>query len=552
MAAVVIAGCSSAQEAEPEGTATPRSTTTAAIGTSTSEPPAPPPAYPPIGGGVASWVPEVVARIPHDPEAFTQGLVVDGDVVWESTGLYGQSTLRRTDRHTGEVLATAALDDALFGEGLELVGDRLVQLTWQEETALVSDPATLERVDTFVYEGEGWGLCQLDDDRLVMSDGTATLTVRHPVTFEPIDEFEVTRDGRPVSNLNELECVDGLIFANVWQSDEIVVIGDGGSVVATVDAGALDDELAATADRDVLNGIAHDPTTGTFLLTGKLWPTTFEVRFVTAPATPVTTLVGDTGEVRLDVDGVARRYLRFVPEGLNGAAPVPLVIDLHGFTVDPERHAATTRWDQLAAAEGFVVATPAALGDPVSWVTASGTVSQSEVAFLVAVIDDLTAAVPIDPARVFVSGYSNGGGMAHRLACERADLVAAIGTVAGAYIDAAACDPAQPVPVISFHGTADLVARYDGVSDVFPPIGDWAEGWAERNGCAPVAARTEVSADTVADTWTGCDAGAEVALYTVQGGNHAWPGAEVTGVFTPTDTIDATALMWEFFQTHSR
>ncbi|MDQ3781418.1 MAG: glutaminyl-peptide cyclotransferase, partial [Actinomycetota bacterium] len=500
----------------------------------------------------ASWVPEVVARIPHDPGAFTQGLVVDGDVVWESTGLYGQSTLRRADRHTGEVLATAALDDALFGEGLELVGDRLVQLTWQEETALVWDSATLEQVDTFAYDGEGWGLCQLDDDRLVMSDGTATLTVRHPVTFESIDEIEVSRDGQPVTDLNELECVDGLVFANVWLTDEIVVIGDDGSVVATVDAAALDAELVSTPGRDVLNGIAHDPTTGTFLLTGKLWPTTFEVRFVPAPGAGVASLPRDAEEVRLDVDGVARRYLRFVPDGIEGETPVPLVIDLHGFTVDPERHAVTTHWDQLAAAEGFAVATPAAVGDPVSWATASGAISAPEVEFLVAVVEDMAATVPIDPDRVFVSGYSNGGGMAHRLACERADLVAAIGTVAGAYIDAAACDPTQPVSVISFHGTADLVARYDGVSDVFPPIADWAEAWAERNGCAPVPARSEVSADTVADTWSGCDAGAEVALYTVQGGNHAWPGAEVTGVFTPTDTIDATALMWEFFQNHTR
>lgn len=550
MVALAVAGCSS-PSTEPVATATTPSTTMAAPATTTSEP-ASPPGYPAVGGGDnATWVPEVVARIPHDPGAFTQGLVVDGDVVWESTGLYGQSTLRRTDRHTGEVLTAATLDDAQFGEGLEKVDDRLIQLTWQEETALVWDEATLAQVDAFTYEGEGWGLCQLDDERLVMSDGTATLTIRHPVTFEPIEEIEVTRDGQSVTDLNELECVDGLVFANVWLSDEIVVIGEGGSVVATIDASALDAELASTPERDVLNGIAYDPITGTFLLTGKLWPTTFEVRFVTAPDSP-TASVGDAEEVRLEVDGVARRYLRFVPDGLDGAAAVPLVIDLHGFTVDPERHAATTGWNQLAAAEGFVVATPAALGDPVSWATASGAVSAPDMAFLMAVIGDVAATVPIDHDRVYVSGYSNGGGMAHRLACEHADVVAAIGTVAGAYIDAASCDPVQPVPVISFHGTADLVARYDGVSDVFPPISEWAEGWAERNGCAPVPARSEASADTAADTWTGCDAGAEVALYTVDGGNHAWPGAEVTGVFTPTDTIDATAVIWEFFQTHSR
>jgi glutaminyl-peptide cyclotransferase len=201
-------------------------------------------------------------------------------VVWESTGLYGESTLRRTDRETGDVSASAPLEPNLFGEGLELVDGRLVQLTWQEETALVWDPATLDQTGSYPYEGEGWGLCSHDDDRLVMSNGTSTLTHRDPETFEPQDEVEVTREGAPVSNLNELECVDGLVFANVWLTDEIVVIGPDGVVVAVIDASALDEELSGVSGRDVLNGIAFDPATGTFLLTGKLWPTTFEVRFV--------------------------------------------------------------------------------------------------------------------------------------------------------------------------------------------------------------------------------------------------------------------------------
>ncbi len=240
-----------------------------------------PPSHPEVvPGEVGAWVPEIVARIPHDPEAFTQGLLVDGDVVWESTGLYGESTLRRTDRETGEVLDSHPSSRTLFGEGLELVDDRLVQLTWQEETALVWDPATLEQTGTYAYEGEGWGLCAHDDQRLVMSNGSSTLTVRDPATFEPLDQIEVTRDGVPVANLNELECVDGLVFANVWLTDEIVVIGSDGVVVAAIDASALDEELADVPGHDVLNGIAYDPATGTFLLAGKLWPTTFEVRFV--------------------------------------------------------------------------------------------------------------------------------------------------------------------------------------------------------------------------------------------------------------------------------
>jgi glutamine cyclotransferase len=292
---VVTAGCSATPGVTGGTTTSPVSTAAPSTPTATTAPPARAtttvvtsttavvavPAYPEVvTGQLASWVPEIVARIPHDPEAFTQGLVVDGDVVWESTGLYGASTLRLTDRTSGEVLDSASLEPDLFGEGLELVDGRLVQLTWQEETALVWDPATLEQTGTHAYEGEGWGLCADDDQRLVMSNGSATLTVRDSATFEPLDQIEVTRDGAPVANLNELECVDGLVFANVWLTDEIVVIGPDGAAVATIDASALDEELADVPGRDVLNGIAYDPASDTFLLTGKHWPTTFEVRFV--------------------------------------------------------------------------------------------------------------------------------------------------------------------------------------------------------------------------------------------------------------------------------
>ncbi len=223
---VASAACSGSPQAGTTSTAAaPTASPTTSTGTATTATTAGR-GYPEVAAGeVGSWVPEVVARIPHDPEAFTQGLVVDGEVVWESTGLYGASTLRRTDRRSGDVIEVEALDPDQFGEGLELVGDRLVQLTWQEETALLWDPARLDPVGTFGYEGEGWGLCALDDGRLAMSDGSATLTIRDPATFEPLDEVEVTRDGVPEDDLNELECVDGLVFANVWLTDEIVVIG---------------------------------------------------------------------------------------------------------------------------------------------------------------------------------------------------------------------------------------------------------------------------------------------------------------------------------------
>ncbi|MGI8823761.1 MAG: extracellular catalytic domain type 1 short-chain-length polyhydroxyalkanoate depolymerase [Acidimicrobiia bacterium] len=318
----------------------------------------------------------------------------------------------------------------------------------------------------------------------------------------------------------------------MWSGDRRWI----GLAAAALLLGGCADVLVAAPPSSTMTSAAPPPTTTT-----------------TAPAATLTVpapLPPNVDEVALDVAGVTRSYLLFVPESLHPDDPVPLVIDLHGFTVDAVRHGSVSRWNALAGIEGFVVATPSALGDPLSWAIASGTASTADIAFLLAVIDDVAAQVTIDPGRVYLSGFSNGGGMAHRLACEHAERVAAIGTVAGAYVDADDCAPSRPVSVIAFHGTSDLVVPYDGLSDVFPPILDWAHAWAGRDRCAPVAARTEVSADTVADTWTGCAGGTGVVVYTVESGSHAWPGADHTGLFVPTDTIDATALMWAFFRDH--
>ncbi|MEZ5381815.1 MAG: glutaminyl-peptide cyclotransferase [Microthrixaceae bacterium] len=225
---------------------------------------------------------KVERTLPHDPAAFTQGLeVIDGEVV-ESAGQYGASSARRWDLDTGTVSDEVAVPEEFFAEGLTaLPGGRLVQLTWKEGTALVRDVQTLEEVDRFSYEGEGWGLC-LDEqgERLVMSDGSAQLTFRDPSTFAEVGSVEVTdANGAPVERLNELECEDGRVWANVWQTDTIVVIDpDSGDLRATVDASGLLSE-AERADADVLNGIAALGD-GRYLLTGKLWPKAFVVRFV--------------------------------------------------------------------------------------------------------------------------------------------------------------------------------------------------------------------------------------------------------------------------------
>lgn len=223
--------------------------------------------------------PKVLAAYPHDPEAYTQGLIwLDGHL-YESTGHYTRSTLRRVDLETGEVEQSVALPPDFFGEGLAAVGDRLIQLTWREQTALVWDVESLEQTGELSYLGEGWGLCY-DGQRLFMSNGSAFLSVRDPETLRETSRLRVTLSGRPIARLNELECAEGWIYANVYQSDSLLRIdGDTGAVRAVIDASGL---LTATEREglDVLNGIAYNADSGRFYLTGKLWPRLFEVIFV--------------------------------------------------------------------------------------------------------------------------------------------------------------------------------------------------------------------------------------------------------------------------------
>lgn len=229
---------------------------------------------------------EVLNTYAHQPDAFTQGLLLYDGLLYESTGRYGQSTLRQVDIETGEPLLGLRLPVEYFAEGLERVDDRLIQITWKEQVAFVYNLSAFTDgeelvLDHFTYEGEGWGLCY-DETQLYMTDGSDTLFVRDPETFEVLAEIPVTLDGQPLAQLNELECVDDVIYANVWMSDVIVQIDkESGAVLGLIDAsGLLTDEERATAD--VLNGIAYNPETETFYITGKLWPHLFEVNFVPA------------------------------------------------------------------------------------------------------------------------------------------------------------------------------------------------------------------------------------------------------------------------------
>jgi glutamine cyclotransferase len=222
---------------------------------------------------------KVVRTFPHDPKAFTQGLLFFEGKFYESTGLQRRSSLRRVDPDSGVVESRVDLPAELFGEGLARVGGRLFQLTWQNGRALVWNLATLRKEREILYQGEGWGLC-FDGRHLVMSDGSDTLVLRDPESFAKVGEIVVRRDGRPLRNLNELECVEGVVYANVWQDSHIARIDPRtGVVTGWIDAsGLLAPEEAGAAD--VLNGIAYLPATGHLLLTGKLWPRMFEVEIV--------------------------------------------------------------------------------------------------------------------------------------------------------------------------------------------------------------------------------------------------------------------------------
>ncbi len=229
---------------------------------------------------------EEVSRRPHDTGAFTQGLLLDPDGrLFESTGLRGQSSLREVEPTTGEVLRIAASPAGLFAEGLARVDDELIQLTWQAGIAWRHDLDTFELLGTHAYAGEGWGLCY-DGEHLVMSDGSERLTFRDPQTFEVVGSVAVVVDGAPLRRLNELECVDGSVWANVWYTDAIVRIDPAdGEVEGVLDLRGLIEPHPADADAGaVLNGIAYDAEADTFLVTGKHWPEMIEIRLSEGPA----------------------------------------------------------------------------------------------------------------------------------------------------------------------------------------------------------------------------------------------------------------------------
>ncbi len=283
----------------------------------------------------------------------------------------------------------------------------------------------------------------------------------------------------------------------------------------------------------------------------------------------------------LDAGGLTREYIVYVPASYDPAQPTPLVISLHGFASSDLQQVLWTQWNALADEQGFIVVYPQGTGSPARWNTGQGALSAAtarrargtgpmadllsqffdevkvdDVGFFRSLIARLETDYCVDPARIYVNGLSNGGGMTNRLACEMSDVFAAVGTVAGAYTDfPGGCHPARPMPVIAFHGVIDPVVPYEGSAEVgFPAIQTWAADWAARDQCDPAPQTVAGTVGAVTGVrYGGCAGNAEVVLYSIADGGHTWPGGfpiPALLVGKTTQDIDASATMWDFYVAH--
>lgn len=221
---------------------------------------------------------KVVRVYPHCQESFTQGLAIENNVLYESVGLYGKSAVLKVDLKTGNILMRKTLPDQYFGEGMCLFQDTLIQLTWLSNVGFVYDKTDLKQLKSFSYSTEGWGITT-DGMRLIMSDGTSQLYFLNPHSFERIGTIQVVDNHKPIKGLNELEYVEGEVFANVWQTDNIARISpQTGSVLGWIDLSQL--HSYETDFRDVLNGIAYDSKQKRLFVTGKFWKNLYEIEII--------------------------------------------------------------------------------------------------------------------------------------------------------------------------------------------------------------------------------------------------------------------------------
>jgi glutaminyl-peptide cyclotransferase len=231
-------------------------------------------------GSIPEYRYDIVHAYPHDPSAFTQGLLFLDGYLYEGTGMPSRSSIRKVRLETGEVLQKRDVPDAYFGEGIVNWKDKLVEITWTTEVGFVYDLATFAPRSEFHYQGQGWGLTQ-DGKRIIMSDGTPQLRFLNPETLAETGRITVTADGEPVAELNELEWVKGEIWANIWQTDRIARIDpSSGKVIGWINCAGLLAGVPRSGQEDVLNGIAYDSKTDRIFVTGKNWPRLFEIKVV--------------------------------------------------------------------------------------------------------------------------------------------------------------------------------------------------------------------------------------------------------------------------------
>ena len=239
----------------------------------------------PLAAGAMAAIPtydfKVVRSYPHDTQAFTEGLLYRDGFLYESTGLNGKSSIRKVNLESGKVLQSKDIPPQYFGEGLTVWGDTLVGLTWQTQTGFVFDLKTFELRSQFAYPGEGWGLTH-NDKELIMSDGTSTLRFLDPKTFLEVRRVKVTADGIVVNQINELEVVDGEVYANLWHTNTIARIDPADDLAGRrIDLGKLyPDAGKGQNGENVLNGIAWDAEKKRLFVTGKLWPKIYEIKLV--------------------------------------------------------------------------------------------------------------------------------------------------------------------------------------------------------------------------------------------------------------------------------
>lgn len=256
---------------------------------------------------------------------------------------------------------------------------------------------------------------------------------------------------------------------------------------------------------------------------------------------------GQTIAGEIESGGVTRDYLLHIPANAQSRHPAPLILNFHGLTSNAQEQESVSGMSTVADEYGWYVAYPNGLDE--HWSVFPNQEGKADLQFVRDLIDSFLAAYPIDARRIYATGISNGGGMANRLACDMADVIAAIAPVAGAYNAWKNCAPARPVPVLAFHGLDDRIVPYEGVGrgNASPPIRDWASAWADRNGCDTAPSIVSQTLTMTVEQWNNCKSNAAVVLYTLGGHGHSWPGSSVMPAAITSQEADATRLMFEFF-----